>query len=296
MTTGTITVNPDSPERFLVEIAEGETLEIGRKASNDGKRKLVLPYPEVSSKHAEIRSKPQGWTILDSGSTNGTSLNGVRLVAGKEYSLNSGDRVEIAQYELIVSPPNIIHQIEAHPDIDEAQDRTQFRINLINATILVGDIKGFTSLMEVYATDPSDAIMAYWHGDDSISGATMQAYQACKTAIDLQAIVRKMANERNWPFPQHPLLCDLAMATGPVAAGAIGQGNANPALLGDTANLVFRLEKLIIDPTIGDIVVESQTYQLAKSHFEFESLGQFNVKGRQRPVDVYRLLRPIAEV
>jgi class 3 adenylate cyclase len=325
MTTGTITVNPDSPERFLVEIAEGETLEIGRKASNDGKRKLVLPYPEVSSKHAEIRSKPQGWTILDSGSTNGTSLNGVRLVAGKEYSLNSGDRVEIAQYELIVSPPNIIHQIEAHPDIDEAQDRTQFRINLINATILVGDIKGFTSLMEVYATDPSvvmqaaqqvfeamselirknygqvekiagDAIMAYWHGDDSISGATMQAYQACKTAIDLQAIVRKMANARNWPFPQHPLLCDLAMATGPVAAGAIGQGNANPALLGDTANLVFRLEKLIIDPTIGDIVVESQTYQLAKSHFEFESLGQFNVKGRQRPVDVYRLLRPIAEV
>jgi class 3 adenylate cyclase len=96
-------------------------------------------------------------------------------------------------------------------------------------------------------------------------------------------------NPQFWPFDNHPLKIDLALATGPVAAGALGQ-TGNPALLGDTANLVFRLEKLIGDENSGDIVVEGFTYELAKERFRFQSLGQFSVKGRQRPVDVYRLL------
>ena len=82
----------------------------------------------------------------------------------------------------------------------------------------------------------------------------------------------------------------MALATGPVAAGALGHATGNPALLGDTANLVFRLEKLIDDEKAGEVVVEASTYELAKGHFKFESLGQFNVKGRQRPVDVHRLI------
>jgi adenylate cyclase len=136
-----------------------------------------------------------------------------------------------------------------------------------------------------------DAIMAYWQGDDSFSGASMQAFQACKTALELRDIIKKLAKDTKlWPFKEHPLLLDMALATGPVAAGAIGHANANTSLLGDTANLVFRLEKLIKDDTIGDIVVESQTYSMASKHFQFEPLGQFNVKGRQRAVDVYRLL------
>lgn len=320
MNIGTITVNPDTPDRYLVEVEENDTLQIGRKPAPDGKRKLVLPYPEVSGQHAEIRCKPNGWTVVDSGSTNGTMVNGLRLTPGREYALQQGDRIQIAQYDLIVSPNSNGMMME---EPKEAQDKTQFRINLINATILVGDIKGFTSLMEDYAASPGvvmqaahnvfeimnqqiaknfgqlekiagDAIMAYWTGDEASSGGNMQAFQACKTALELRELAEQLArDEANWPFKGHPLKVDMALATGPVAAGALGHSNSNPALLGDTANLVFRLEKLIGDDDAGDIIVESATYKLACTHFKFKPLGNFNVKGRQRAVEVFRLLGAI---
>ena len=83
---------------------------------------------------------------------------------------------------------------------------------------------------------------------------------------------------------------DVALATGPVASGSLGASNS---ILGDTANLVFRLEKLIGDDRPGDIVVEGATHELAQNHFAFEFLGQYSVKGRQKPVDVYRLIAPL---
>jgi class 3 adenylate cyclase len=314
MTTGLITVNPDSPESYSVEVEEGETLEIGRRPAVGGKRKLVLPFPEVSGQHAELRCKSSGWTLIDSGSTNGTTLNGARLTPGREYPLKTGDIVQIAQYDLLISPSASADSYEEEED-REQQDKTQFRIHLINATILVGDIKGFTTLSEKH--DPGevmlaaqnfferlrveieknygqlekivgDAIMAYWNGDDS-HGASMQAYQACSTALQIRELATHYASG-SWPFPDHPMVLDMALATGPVAAGALGNSNANPALLGDTANLVFRLEKLIGDDHPGDIVVENVTFELAKERFDFEYVGQFNVKGRQRAVDVHRLL------
>jgi len=313
MTSGLITVILPDSESYSIEVEEGETLEVGRKPGVSGQRKLVLPFPEVSGQHAEIRCKTSGWTVVDSGSTNGTTLNGARLTPGREYALRTGDVVQIAQYDLQVSPPAGTDALEE----GEQQDKTQFRIHLINATILVGDIKGFTSLSEKHAPGAvmqaaqnffeklndeigknygqlekivGDAIMAYWHGDDSKSGASMQAFQACKTALQLKALAKEYA-QLHWPFKDHPMILDMALATGPVAAGAFGGSNANPALLGDTANLVFRLEKLIDDECAGDIFVENMTYELAKENFDFDYIGQFLVKGRQRPVDVHRLVR-----
>ncbi len=104
------------------------------------------------------------------------------------------------------------------------------------------------------------------------------------------SIVPARCQQRDLTVSQHPLKLDMALATGPVAAGALGQSGNSASLLGDTANLVFRLEKLIGDDSAGDIVVEGFTYELAKEHFKFQPLGQFSVKGRQRPVDVYKLL------
>ncbi|MBU6451479.1 MAG: adenylate/guanylate cyclase domain-containing protein [Cyanobacteria bacterium REEB67] len=322
MKPGTLTVNPGTPESYTVELAEGEVLQIGRKPAKDGLKKLVLPYPEVSGQHAEIRCKQDGWFVLDSGSTNGSTLNGTRLTPGREYHCSPGDRIKIAQYELAVFPPVSTAPYQ-HEDAEDSQDRTQFRIQMMNATILVGDIKGFTSLMEQHARQPElvmqaaqqvfdrlneeinrnygllekiagDAIMAYWQGSDAKTGGGLSACQACYTALKLKTLTNHLAGDRSvWPFLHHPLMIDMALATGPVASGKMGSSVSNPALLGDTANLVFRLEKLIGDDRPGDIVVETATYELAKSNFKFESLGLFNVKGRQKQVEVFRLLAPL---
>ncbi len=310
-------VRPDTPESYSVDLQDGQTLTIGRKPT--GSKLLILPFPEVSSQHAEIRCKEDYWTIVDSGSTNGTTLNGARLTPGREYHLKDKDRIGIAQHLLIVSNPSDPGD-SSSSDRDDEQEITQFHIHLINATILVGDIKRFSSLMEEYASNPAlimqaasrifdklneeiennsghlekvagDAIMAYWHGDNTRNGISLQAYRACTTALHLRELSTNLGEDKSlWPFPNHPFMLDLSLATGPVATGALGHFQGNPAVLGDTANIAFRLEKLIADDKPGDIVVDGSTYDLVKDWFNFNFQGEFPVKGRQRTVLVYQLI------
>jgi len=51
------------------------SIAIGRDTSND----LVLPFPEVSSRHAVIEWREGSWRVRDLGSRNGTTVNGRRI-------------------------------------------------------------------------------------------------------------------------------------------------------------------------------------------------------------------------
>ena len=321
MSSGNIKVNPDTPDEYSVELNDGEVLHIGRRPAPGGVKKLILPYPEVSGQHAEIRCAAEGWTIMDRNSTNGTSINGRSCNSGEEYPLKAGDEVRIAQYQLRVFPPQSNNiELDTEDGEEDSQDRTQYSIKFMNATILVGDIKKFTTLMERYATSPEvvmgaaqrvfeslndeinknfgqlekiagDAIMAYWAGDSSSEGARLPAYQACQTALKLREVIARISKDsRIWPFDDYPLALDIALATGPVAAGSLGHSAGNPAVLGDTANLVFRLEKLIGDDRPGDIIVDGNTFTLSNDRCNFEYMGSYNIKGKTKAVEVYRLL------
>ncbi|MBX9694374.1 MAG: FHA domain-containing protein [Cyanobacteria bacterium] len=61
---GTIKINPGSETSYSVELQDGDTLQIGRK-SMEGVKNLVLPAPEVSVHHAEIRCNPEKWILVD---------------------------------------------------------------------------------------------------------------------------------------------------------------------------------------------------------------------------------------
>ena len=70
----------------------------------------ILPSKKVSKVHAEIISENSEYFIKDTGSTNGTYLNDstVRIAAGSEIRLNSGDKVRMADIELIFKCPGSI--------------------------------------------------------------------------------------------------------------------------------------------------------------------------------------------
>lgn len=322
---GYLVVNSGSPEAYFFELEHGKVLEIGRKpGSPTGPRKLVLPVPEVSSLHSELRPGPEGWSIRDMNSTNGTRLNGNWLTAGQEYLLKNGDHIKVAQIDLIVNLPESSPQRGNVAEEEDEGERTQLHIKLMTATILVADIRAFTTLSEHFSAAPNivmqaaqkvfsrfrdeiqrnhgqvekiagDAVMAYWQGDDKPEeGHNICAYQACCTALKIRERVPQIAAGDDWPFPDYPLQVDIALATGPVATGVLGGSKASMAVLGDTANLAFRMEKLIGVDRPGDIIVDGATYQLVRSHFNFENLGSQSVKGRQRAVALFRLISLIS--
>jgi pSer/pThr/pTyr-binding forkhead associated (FHA) protein len=56
----------------------------------------------VSRRHAIIRQGPNGYEIMDLGSTNGTWLNGQRLAPNKPYALLSASHIRVAGIRLFV--------------------------------------------------------------------------------------------------------------------------------------------------------------------------------------------------
>ena len=67
---------------------------LGRAASAD----VVLPHRSVSLRHATLRLEGGRYTLVDHGSTNGTRVNGQRLVAERPKPLRDGDRVELGVF------------------------------------------------------------------------------------------------------------------------------------------------------------------------------------------------------
>jgi pSer/pThr/pTyr-binding forkhead associated (FHA) protein len=68
-----------------------DIITMGRDVTND----VVLADPEVSRQHARINRTPGGYVLEDLGSTNGSFVNGERLVAPRV--LNPGDLVGLGE-------------------------------------------------------------------------------------------------------------------------------------------------------------------------------------------------------
>ena len=67
---------------------------IGRDADN----MIQLPDPKVSKRHAAVHAHGSAWTIEDTNSTNGLTVNGAKV---KRAELKDGDRIHIGPFELV---------------------------------------------------------------------------------------------------------------------------------------------------------------------------------------------------
>ncbi|MCB9831969.1 MAG: FHA domain-containing protein [Planctomycetes bacterium] len=86
--------------KFLSGERAGDRLDLsgrltfGRRSSND----IALTEKGVSGSHIEIVADGDGWLVRDLGSTNGTLVNGERVV---EARLAAGDRIRVGVVELL---------------------------------------------------------------------------------------------------------------------------------------------------------------------------------------------------
>ncbi|MBV8159514.1 MAG: FHA domain-containing protein, partial [Acidimicrobiia bacterium] len=80
----------------LLTLEPGGRLSIGRADTND----VAVSGDERASRlHALVESLPAGWSVRDLGSTNGTFVNGERIVA--ERALRAGDEIRVGDTTLV---------------------------------------------------------------------------------------------------------------------------------------------------------------------------------------------------
>ena len=78
----------------------GDESTIGRSASNS----IVLPFAEISRKHARVWQEEESTFLEDLGSTNGTFVNDTRLTG--RVALYDGDEIQIGDaFRLLVASP-----------------------------------------------------------------------------------------------------------------------------------------------------------------------------------------------
>ena len=82
---------PSAGSRFLLDT---DVVSAGRHPDSE----IFLDDVTVSRRHAEFRRTPEGYTVADVGSLNGTYVNRDRI---DEVALQGGDEVQIGKYRLV---------------------------------------------------------------------------------------------------------------------------------------------------------------------------------------------------
>ena len=289
-------------------------LEIGRY--QEGRRPtsevLLIDDATVSRRHCVLTRTADGRCFLRDTSRNGTWVDGRRLVPNVEVEIQNGHVIGVAQNHLFVlegcSDP------AAGADAEDTGDGTLSRSSTNIVTVLVGDIRDYTVMVQKVPVDtlqrsvrevferlekrvtelggvikeyPGDAIFAYWEARD----AGDQAANACRSSLSLDRLCRELAEDpRIWPIREFPLRVDWALATGPVVIRTMGGDRPTGlSMVGEPVVLAFRIEKLADDAT-GTILACERTVRLIGDGFETRDLGYAAAKGFVDPIRVYSIL------
>ncbi|MDI1433387.1 sigma 54-interacting transcriptional regulator [Polyangium sorediatum] len=101
------------PGQGPVAVPLDESLIVGRDAQCD----LLLGHQPVSRQHAHFEHGPDGFTVRDLGSANGTFVNGVRI---EESKLLDGHHIHIGPVTLVFQAQEAPEIIYAQPALSEA--------------------------------------------------------------------------------------------------------------------------------------------------------------------------------
>jgi adenylate cyclase len=180
-------------------------------------------------------------------------------------------------------------------------------------SVLFSDIVGFTTMSEKmspaavslllndYFSRMTDIIFKYegtldkYIGDAimAVFGAPLEMADHSVRAIRAALEMRDQLESFNAERKEGPTIrIRIGINSGKAVAGELGGINKKEyTVLGDTVNTASRLESSVAKPMT--VVVGENTYNAAKQHFEFRSLGPATLKGKERTVEVYEVLGPL---
>ena len=136
-----------------------------------------------------------------------------------------------------------------------------------------------------------DGIMALFGAPIALEDAPQRAL---RSALAIHQEINNFSDRTKQEKGIPPLKLRIGIHTGPVVMGTLGIDlRVELKAVGDTVNLASRMEGLAES---GTTYVTDDTYKLTRDLFHFEALGEKEVKGKKRPVAVYKLLSAIQDV
>ena len=174
-------------------------------------------------------------------------------------------------------------------------------------TIIFADVSGFTAMSE--KLDPEEVrrfmngcfeslvpiVRKYegtidkFIGDEimALFGAPMahedDPERALRAALEMMEAIAAFNRKHSTDLGLH-----IGINTGRVIAGKIGaEGRRDYSVMGDAVNLAARLEDA---SSRGEIFVGPNTYRRTAAVFDFEKIPPLNLKGKEAPVEVHRLV------
>ena len=182
-------------------------------------------------------------------------------------------------------------------------------------TVMFCDMEGFTPLVEQLGPEEAYGIMDKVYeilihkvhdyegtvnemtGDGimALFGAPIALEDAPQRAVRSALAVHREMAKFNDKLKQErksipPLKMRIGVHTGPVVVGTLGNDlRVEFKAVGDTVNLASRMEGLA-EP--GTTYVTEDTFKLTEGLFRFEALGKKEVKGKEEPANIYRVIAP----
>jgi len=180
-----------------------------------------------------------------------------------------------------------------------------------NVTVVFADISGFTSMAETHDPEEASAIATICHTMmgkivykyegvvDKIVGDGLMAIfgvstheddpeRAILAAIEMQQEMQELS-EKLKKSMDISLGLGIGINTGMVVIGDIGTNlRLDYTVIGDVVNTASRLQE---EAETGEILVTQETYQRADHFFDFKSLKPIYVKGKNQPIQAYKVIR-----
>jgi adenylate cyclase len=190
-----------------------------------------------------------------------------------------------------------------------------------NMTIMFSDVRGFTTISEIYKDDPQglttlmnnfltpmtnaiiekngtidkyigDAIMAFWNAP---LHDPAHEINACSAALEMLARVDRLNEQRQKEAGESghrfiPLKIGIGLNSGRCVVGNMGSNlRFNYSVLGDCVNLASRLEGQSKSYDVP-IIIGTRTAQAARGKFALLELDYITVKGKTEPETIYTIL------
>lgn len=259
-------------------------LSLGRSSSCD----LPLNDTECSRRHALINPQAGGETwVVDLGSTNGTYVNGRRIL--RPTQLADGDKVLVGRSEFVFRGPSAPRPARTR-DAGETQMLTQAIIKVERAWLLLADIEGFTQFSQQHPPEEVSRRVGAWVAACSAVCAAQESDIQVYLGDGFLAYFpeKQIAPARFFAVfaglrdlqrdPTH-LPFRLVVHHADISLGGTPAANAAESVLGPGVNLLFRLEKIASQARVRCAATADALAAWPEPKPSHRSLGRHALKG-----------------